>query len=675
MKRIVLGMAVLLATVFFVPTSQVNADGIGNSNNNSPLKQKVDEQNGNTSSSDNKTTTPQNSLGTNTKNGLGQDVKENNSISNDGSAPNVTKKEIVLHLDAVPSDMDWVNEKVVPNMRLYHETGSITDFGLGAAHVATDILTALNLYIIYPLFDKALSVMFNLSNITNSFNGVFTDVQNFAKASFASTAFQGIVYAFFGIGLVWVFIKQTHTIKNVLIILLILVGGTAWINSGGLVLQKVNQLTSMAQVQVFQATKDLPNGTADTGNGFQNALRKEYYSKAVERPFALGNFGKVSVEEATANNNPQGDPFRLMGGGVDDTVIKSFAGKNNYISKDGGQEWYQAAIGLMSAPMSVAYGIPLLMIGVANLLVQLGAILLYYLAPFTIMLSMIPKFANSFLKTMLGALGLLLAKIGLLFGVMFVSWAGAITDAVVPVQGSASAMLNSIIYIVLMVLLWKNKSWLVQAITGSSVANNAMNKISLTKSGRKMLDTAGQMGASVQNTYGKARDMRSRYQDNRKNNKKDEQDEPDEMKRPRQRDDDNMPTPEQREAQQKAREQRLIQDEQLKTKAELLDNTDTPIVRQKSRLTDEQSLPAYRRSTELRQPVVHANATDTKEKASERIRPKVRVNDETIAKTNSARQQARSMKLRQDEPINVNEKLAEAQAKRKARLADLDKEL
>ncbi|MER2094413.1 MAG: hypothetical protein ABS893_03145 [Aerococcus urinaeequi] len=196
MKRIVLSMAVILATVFFVPTSQVNADGIGNSNNNSPLKQKVDEQNGNTSSSDNKTSTPQNSLGTNTKNGLGQDVKENNSISNDGSAPNVTKKEIVLHLDAVPSDMDWVNEKVVPNMRLYHETGSITDFGLGAAHVATDILTALNLYIIYPLFDKALSVMFNLSNITNSFNGVFTDVQNFAKASFASTAFQGIVYAF-----------------------------------------------------------------------------------------------------------------------------------------------------------------------------------------------------------------------------------------------------------------------------------------------------------------------------------------------------------------------------------------------------------------------------------------------------------------------------------------------
>lgn len=671
MKRIVLSLAVLLVTVFFVPINQANADSIGNTTNNSPLKQKVDEQNGKKSSSSNKTTTPQNSLGTNTKNGLGQDVKETNAISNDGSAPNKTKQEIKEHIDGYMPNMDWVNENVVPNMRLYHETGSITEFGLGAAHVATDILTALNLYIVYPLFDKALSVMFNLSNITNSLNGVFTDVQSFAKTSFASKAFQGIVDAFFGVGLVWVFIKQTHSLKNVLIIFLILVGGTAWINSGGQVLQKVNQLTSTAQVQVFQATKDLPNGTADTGDGFQNTLRKEYYSKAVERPFALGNFGTVNVEKAGANNNAQGDPYRLMGGGVDDTVIRSFAGKNNYISSDGGQEWYQASIALMSAPMSLAYGIPLLMIGVANLLVQLGAILLYYLAPFTIMLSMIPKFANSFLKTMLGALGLLLAKIGLLFGVMFVSWVGAITDAVVPVQGSASAMLNSIIYIVLMVLLWKNKSWLVQAITGSSVANNAMNKISLTKSGRKMLDTAGQMGASVQNTYGKARDLRNQYK--RKKTKNKEQDESDQTKRSRQRDDDQAPTFEQREAQKQARQQRLAQDAHFRT--EQSDETDTSFVRQKSRLIDEQPLPAYRRSTELRQPIVRASDKDRREKVPETLKPKVRVNAETIAKIQSARQQARSMRLRQDEPMNVNERLAEARAKRKARLADLDKEL
>lgn len=88
---------------------------------------------------------------------------------------------------------------------------------------------------------------------------------------------------------------------------------------------------------------------------------------------------------------------------------------------------------------------------------------------------------------------------------MFVSWVGNVTDVVVPVKGSASAMLNSIVYITLMILLWKNKSWLVQTITGSSVANNAMNKISMTKAGRKALNATGEMKNRANQLYSGAR--------------------------------------------------------------------------------------------------------------------------------------------------------------------------
>ena len=88
---------------------------------------------------------------------------------------------------------------------------------------------------------------------------------------------------------------------------------------------------------------------------------------------------------------------------------------------------------------------------------------------------------------------------------MFVSWVGNVTDVVVPVKGSASAMLNSIVYITLMILLWKNKSWLVQTITGSSVANNAMNKISMTKAGRKALNATGEMKHLANQLYSGAR--------------------------------------------------------------------------------------------------------------------------------------------------------------------------
>lgn len=44
MKRIFLGVAVLIATAFFVPINNISADSIGDSNNNNLLKQKVDEK-------------------------------------------------------------------------------------------------------------------------------------------------------------------------------------------------------------------------------------------------------------------------------------------------------------------------------------------------------------------------------------------------------------------------------------------------------------------------------------------------------------------------------------------------------------------------------------------------------------------------------------------------------
>ena len=45
MKKFILGLAVLVGTAFFVPTTQILADNIGNANaNSSPLKQKVDEK-------------------------------------------------------------------------------------------------------------------------------------------------------------------------------------------------------------------------------------------------------------------------------------------------------------------------------------------------------------------------------------------------------------------------------------------------------------------------------------------------------------------------------------------------------------------------------------------------------------------------------------------------------
>lgn len=403
MKKIIFGLAVLLGTAFFVPTTQISADNIGNANaNSSPLKQKVDEKNGKKSSSN---TTPKSSLGTNAKNGLGQDVKETNGLESNTSKADKLEDDIKDKLEK--HDMDWVNSYILKNYKLYHEDGSITDFALGASHIVTDLFTAINLDIVYPLFDKALSTMFNLTGITNGINGVLTSVGQYSNKAWQSDALKGLLYLAFGVGLVWTFAKSIKSgggLKSILTIVVIAVVGSAWVGAGSTVLSTINTLTSNAQTAVFVSTSDIKGAYSDTGDSFQNTLRYSYFEQAVERPFLLGNYGVATMADAEKDNDKMGNPYRLIGGNVDDTVISEFADKNQYISKKSHQEWYQSAIAFMSPVMSFAYGVPLLMIGLANLLVQLGAILLYYLAPFTIMISLLPKFANSALKTAMGAL-------------------------------------------------------------------------------------------------------------------------------------------------------------------------------------------------------------------------------------------------------------------------------
>lgn len=422
------------------------------------------------------------------KEALAKDKADGKAVDEGTTQPSHTEKEIKNRF--MNNDIDWVNKNISKNFTAYYQSGSLTDLGLSSAHLVASLFMSLNLYIIYPLFDTALSKMFDLTNITQGINDIFSNVQQFTKQTWAGEVFKQLLYTAFGLGLVWVFIQSVKSgagLKAILSVLLVAIIGSAWISAGGTVLTKVNEFTSTAQNAVFTEI-DSSDQTYSSTDDFENKIRKTFFEKAVIRPYTLADFGTTNLDASEKDGS-----YRLIGGKADSDVIDALAKSNDYLSKDGGEEWYQASVGLMAPIMSLAYGIPLLMIGVFNLILQLGAILLYYLSPFTVLLSLLPRFSNSALKTGLSALGLLFAKIGLLFGIMFVSWVGTVTDTIVPVTGSASALLNSIVYIVLMVLLWKNKSFLVQTVTGSSMANQALNKIQLTQAGQRAMLAGSEM--------------------------------------------------------------------------------------------------------------------------------------------------------------------------------------
>ncbi|MBZ1509438.1 CD3337/EF1877 family mobilome membrane protein [Leuconostoc mesenteroides] len=422
------------------------------------------------------------------KEALAKDKADGKAVDEGTTQPTHTEKEIKNRF--MNNDIDWVNKNISKNFTAYYQSGSLTDLGLSSAHLVASLFMSLNLYIIYPLFDTALSKMFDLTNITQGINDIFSNVQQFTKQTWAGEVFKQLLYTAFGLGLVWVFIQSVKSgagLKAILSVLLVAIIGSAWISAGGTVLTKVNEFTSTAQNAVFTEI-DSSDQTYSSTDDFENKIRKTFFEKAVIRPYTLADFGTTNLDASEKDGS-----YRLIGGKADSDVVDALAKSNDYLSKDGGEEWYQASVGLMAPIMSLAYGIPLLMIGVFNLILQLGAILLYYLSPFTVLLSLLPRFSNSALKTGLSALGLLFAKIGLLFGIMFVSWVGTVTDTIVPVTGSASALLNSIVYIVLMVLLWKNKSFLVQTVTGSSMANQALNKIQLTQAGQRAMLAGSEM--------------------------------------------------------------------------------------------------------------------------------------------------------------------------------------
>ena len=429
------------------------------------------------------------------KEALTKDKAEGKAVYEGTTQPSHTEKEIKKYL--AQNDIDWINKNISKNFTVYYQLGSLTDLGSSSAHLVASLFMSLNLYIIYPLFDTALSKMFDLTNITQGINDIFSNVQQFTKQTWAGEVFKQLLYTAFGLGLVWVFIQSVKSgagLKAIVSVLLVAIIGSAWISAGGTVLTKVNEFTSTAQTAMFTETSNINGQFTDSGDKFESAIRKAYFEKSVIRPYTLANFGTTNLDASEKDGS-----YRLIGGKADSDVIDALAKSNDYLSKDGGEEWYQASVGLMAPIMSLAYGIPLLMIGVFNLILQLGAILLYYLSPFTVLLSLLPRFSNSALKTGLSALGLLFAKIGLLFGIMFVSWVGTVTDTIIPVTNSASALLNSIVYIVLMVLLWKNKSFLVQTVTGSSMANQALNKIQLTQAGQRAMQAGNELFNSSKN--------------------------------------------------------------------------------------------------------------------------------------------------------------------------------
>lgn len=423
----------------------------------------------------------------------------------------IDKKVAQGYLDK--QDMDNINDKLLFNYKPYHKDAKAFDFSTNAAHVLSDLFSSINRDIVYGVFDKALSLLFNLTNVQNSTNALFKATSSYNKAFWNNKAFKQLVYLAFSIGILWAFIKQVRDrggFKVIVLIIAYLIFGSAWIAGGGTVLEKVNNMTSTAEVVAFQATSSTDN-PIQTDN-FQSAIRYQYFNQAIARPFYLVNFNKT--ENKDINTKKMGDPIDFIRGAV--ATSDDVPDKNPNMTEDGKRSWYQVMVSLVSPATSTFYGIPLFFIGLFNIALQFGSVAIYFFAPFAVLISLFPKYARSGIKTAIGAVFLLFAKIFLIFGIVLLNWVQGFTDKLIPVTDSGSVILNAALYITLMMLLWKNKGRIFAALTGSGVVGRMADKAHVRQPYEEMKRSAKNAKDSVVNGRRRVQKAKGNYRKTKK---------------------------------------------------------------------------------------------------------------------------------------------------------------
>ncbi|GAK30783.1 putative membrane protein [Weissella oryzae SG25] len=418
------------------------------------------------------------------------------------------KQEVLKHLNN--QDIDYINTNLLSNYQPYHQKEGSFDFSTTAAHIFADLFTSINKDVIYMVFDKALALLFDLTNVQNSTNDLFKQTTTFSTSFFNNKAFKQFIYLAFAVGILTVFIRQLRNhggFKAIFLLLAAFILGSAWIAGGGIVLEKVNNITSTAEITAFQATSS--NSNVTQVSDFQQALRYQFFKQAIERPFYLENFN--TTENKSIDTKKMGDPIDFIRGAVDNSS-DDVPDKNPNMQKDGKKSWYQFIIALISPVTSLAYGIPLFTIGLFNIGLQFASVVIYFFAPFAILISLIPKYAASGVKTAISAVGVLFGKVFLIFGIVLLNWVQGFADHLVPPTDSGSSILNAVFYVTLLWLIWKNKGRIFGTITGSHVAERIADKTHARKPYEEMKKTYGNVKDKVDSGRKKARKAQGDYQ-------------------------------------------------------------------------------------------------------------------------------------------------------------------
>lgn len=256
---------------------------------------------------------------------------------------------------------------------------------------------------------------------------------------------------------------------------LIYVGSMTFFSDGANKIQEVNTLSQNVQGQLV----DLTSGslTKNTGNISENLLesnqqldgtsniRNLIFDEFVIKPYALLNFGKtdVSKEQFESYLVKSGETFDQKKTDEIADKIKKDSEKNSYLTSDRMTE--KVAVLLNTFIMLIVIGTAVLIIGVANIIIQLLIYGILFFFPSLLFLALIPNM-HHLLKNGFMLLGTLFAsKIGIGFGFGLLFSILNLLDSFFVVTNIVTMIVGLFVKVLLGLFIWKNKGQIVRSLT------------------------------------------------------------------------------------------------------------------------------------------------------------------------------------------------------------------
>ncbi|EHH9516717.1 hypothetical protein J8300_002442 [Listeria monocytogenes] len=256
---------------------------------------------------------------------------------------------------------------------------------------------------------------------------------------------------------------------------LIYVGSLTFFAGGASKVQEVNTLSQNVQGQLV----DLTSGNLTKGNGSTTEkllgtnrqldgtsnIRNLIFDEFVIKPYSLLNFGKtdLSKEQFESYLVKTGDTFDQKKTDEIADKIKNDSEKNSYLTSDRMTE--KVAVLLNTFFMLIVIGTAVLIIGVANILIQLLIYGVLFLFPSLLFLALIPNM-HHLLKNGFMLLGTLFAsKVGIGFGFGLLFSILNLLDSFFVVTNIVTMLVGLFVKVLLGLFIWKNKGQIVRSLT------------------------------------------------------------------------------------------------------------------------------------------------------------------------------------------------------------------